>query len=92
MAPSRPFFDPQSGELDTDQLLEEAVPLAKLVAVVGAIALVPLVLQFLLLRIFAFVPVFSAVLSLAAQFVLAVGTGIVLLYVVARANQLVDES
>ncbi|WP_254529216.1 hypothetical protein [Natrinema gelatinilyticum] len=92
MPPSRPFFDPQSGELDTDQLLEESIPLAKLVAVVGALALVPLLLQFLLGQLLGFVPIFGAMLSIAAQFVLAVGTGIVLLYLVVRAFQLVDES
>jgi len=26
MPPSRPFFDPDTGELDTDPLIEEAIP------------------------------------------------------------------
>ena len=37
------------------------------------------------------VPVLAALFTLAAQFLAAVGTGIVLMYVVVRANQLVDE-
>ena len=91
MPPSRPFFDPATGALDTGELLREAVPLGKLVAAVAVAAFVPLLLRF----VFVQVPALSSVLGLpfvlASQFVLAVGTGVVLLYVVVRANQLGDE-
>jgi hypothetical protein len=38
------------------------------------------------------VPVLTALLSVATQFVLAVGAGVVLLYVVTRALRLADDS
>jgi hypothetical protein len=37
------------------------------------------------------VPVFAVLFSVATQFVLAVGTAVVLLYVVARANRLAGD-
>lgn len=91
MSPSRPFFTSPSGELDTEQIIDEAVPLAKLVGAVGVVALVPIFLQVLLVEILGIVPLLGALLTLAGQFVVAVGTGVVLMYVVVRANQLVDE-
>jgi len=72
---SRLFFD--GDELDSGAVWREVVPLARLVAVVGAVALVP---------------VTTALLSVATQFVLAVGTAVVLLYVVTRAIRLADDS
>lgn len=89
--PSRPFFDPQSGTLDADQLLHEAEPLAKLVALVGLVALVPFLLQWLLFELASIAPALAVLFTLATGFVLAVGTGLVLLYVVVRANQLAAE-
>jgi len=91
MSPSRPFFTAPSGDLDTGQIVDEALPLAKLVAAVGVVALVPVLLQVLLVEVLAVVPVFGVLFTFAAQFVLAVGTGIVLMYVVVRANQLAAE-
>ncbi|AHG03623.1 hypothetical protein HALDL1_08445 [Halobacterium sp. DL1] len=90
MSPSRPFFD-ANGELDTAQLRAEAVPLAKLVLTVAVAALVPIPLRVLLLEIPAIFPWLTVLFSLATQFVLAVGTGLVLLYVVVRANRLSAE-
>ncbi|WP_440989989.1 hypothetical protein [Haloarchaeobius baliensis] len=90
MSISRPFFTSPSGEFDTGQILYEAIPLAKLVASVAAVAAVPLVLRWLLFELVAATPVFGFVFTLASQFVLAVGTALVLMYVVVRANQLAD--
>jgi hypothetical protein len=78
----RLFFD--GDELDSGAVWREVVPLARLVAVVGAVALVPVTLQWLVVETLGLVPVTAAVLSVATQFVLAVGTAVVLLYVVAR--------
>lgn len=86
MSSSRLFFDGDS--LDVDAVLAEAAPLARLVAAVGAVALVPVALQWLLIETLGFVSVFASLLSVATQFVLAVGTGVVLLYVVVRGNEL----
>ena len=81
--PSPPFVDRGTGELDTRQLIAETIPLAKLVGVVGVAALVPLTPLLLGIRSGA-----GLVFTLAAWFVLAVGSGLVLMYVVARGTQL----
>ena len=81
--PSPPFVDRGTGELDRKQLIAEAIPLAKLVGVVGVVALVPLMPLLFGIRSGA-----GLVFTLAAWFVLAVGSGLVLMYVVARGTQL----
>jgi|GEM_PF-581486 len=91
MSTARPFFVSSSGELDTDRILYEAIPLAKLVAAVGLVALVPVFLQVMLSDLLGFGSALGLLLTLATQFVLAVGTGIVLMYVVVRANQITEE-
>jgi hypothetical protein len=91
MSPSRPFFASHSGELDTAQLLREAIPLARLIGAVGLVALIPLALQFFLVELLGILPQLRILLSLAAQFVLAVGTGLVLMYVIVRSNRIVDD-
>lgn len=78
----RLFFD--GDELDSGAVWREVVPLARLVAVVGAVALVPVVLQWLVVETLGLAPRLSMLLGLAIQFVLAVGAAVVLLYVVAR--------
>ncbi|KDE56852.1 hypothetical protein EL22_19220 [Halostagnicola sp. A56] len=90
MSPPKPFFTSQSGALDTGQILDEALSLAKLIGAVVAVALIPI----LVLKITEFVVEFTVlqvIFSLTTQFLLAVGSGIVLLYVIIRANQLYDE-
>lgn len=85
MSSSTPFVDP-TGTLDADQILAEAIPLAKLVGLVVGVALVPFAVVFLLgLR-----SGIGLLFTLVGQFVLAVGSGIVLMYVVARGVQLAD--
>ncbi len=87
MAPSRPFVDPGTGQLDVEQILAEAIPLAKLAGLFVLVALVPFAFVFL----FGGPSGLGAIFALAAQFVIAVGSGIVLLYVVARGVQLAEE-
>jgi len=82
MPSDTPFVDPRTNELDTTQVLQEAIPLAKLVAAVAAAALLP----FLFVVFFGAGSTLGTAFVFAAQFVLAVGTGIVLMYVVARAR------
>ena len=86
MPPSTPFVDQSTGALDTRQILLEAIPLAKLIGLFVAIALVPLTVVFL----FGGNSVLGALLMVVAQFVLAVGSAVVLLYVIARAIRLAD--
>jgi len=91
MSTTRPFFTSSSGALDTDRILYEAIPLAKLVAAVGLVALVPVFLRGLLADVLGLGSAFGLLLTVATQFVLAVGTGIVLMYVVVRAIQISEE-
>jgi hypothetical protein len=65
----------------------EAIPLAKLIGVFVAIALVPFAMVFLL----GGRSTAGMLFALAGQFVLAVGSGIVLMYVISRAIQLSGE-
>lgn len=87
MPSAKPFIDPTTGDPDTDQILSEAIPLAKLIGVFLAVAIVPLGLAFIAFGH----SVLGAILTLVAQFVLAVGTGVVLMYAVARGIQLSGE-
>ncbi|MFC3477332.1 hypothetical protein [Halobacterium litoreum] len=85
---SRLFFD--GNELDVGAVWREALPVAALVAAFGAAALVPVALNWLLVETMGFLSVFSVLLGFASQFVLAVGVGVVLLYVVARGNEIAE--
>jgi len=88
MSPSRspPFIDRESGELDFGQIRAEAFPVAGLIALFTGLALVPLVPVVLAIGN----SLLGALLVLVAQFVLAVGAGVVLIYVVARGVQLAE--
>ena len=87
MASFPPFVDQETGRIDRTQVLTEAIPLAELIGLVVAIALIP----------FAFVVLlgghsgFSVILTLVTQFILAVGSGIVLIYCITRAIQITSE-
>lgn len=85
MSHGTPFIDPETGTLDTAQILTETYRLVRLIVLFGGLALVPFVLS-LLLDGTPTVVLFTIV----TQFVLATGTGIVLIYVVARGMQLAD--
>lgn len=86
MPSTRPFVDASTGSLDWGQLFAEAVPLARLIAVVVAVSLVPFALVFFLFGD----SLLGMLATILAQFVLAVGTGLVLLYVVARGIRLAE--
>ncbi|MFC6865124.1 hypothetical protein ACFQGE_16875 [Halomicroarcula sp. GCM10025817] len=86
MPSSRPFVDPATGSLDEQQILVEAVPLAKLIGLFVAISLVPFALVFFVLGDSAL----GVLVGLLGQFVLAVGAGVVLVYAVARGTQLAE--
>jgi hypothetical protein len=79
-----PFIDPTDRTLDTGQILYEAIPIAALVGLVAGVALVPFALS---LAVGGTGPL-GLLFGLLGQFVLAVGTGVVLLYLLVRARQL----
>ena len=81
-----PFIDPDSGELDLEQIRAEVFPLAGLILLFGGLAL----LLFLLALLVARSSVLGGFLVIVTQFILAVGTCIVLMYVIARGIQLAD--
>jgi hypothetical protein len=87
VAKSTPFIDQETGGLDRDQIRTEAYPLAGLTALFAGLALIPYVLVFL----FGGNSAFGLVLTVIAQLILAVGAGIVLMYVIARAITLAEE-
>jgi hypothetical protein len=86
MSDARPFIDPETGSLDTDRILAEVYPLTGLVALFAGVALVPY-----LVALFVGRSPFGVVFTILAQFVLAIGAGIVLMYVVARGIQLAED-
>jgi hypothetical protein len=88
MSPSPPFVDPGTGTLDYDRILVEAAPIAKLIGLFVAVALVPFAVGVVLLSRSGIGLLFAVV----GQFVLAVGAAVVLLYVIQRALQLSEET
>lgn len=84
MPTSVPFIDTETGGLDTKQIQEEAYPLVGLIALFAGLALIP----FLFVVLFAGGSLLGTLFIVVTQFILAVGTGIVLMYVIARAVQL----
>lgn len=87
MSASPPFIDPDTGTLDTDQIRTEAFPLAGLIGLFAGLALVPFLIVFLI----GGNSVLGLVLLVVTQLIIAVGAGIVLMYVIARGIQLADE-
>jgi hypothetical protein len=79
-----PFIDPTDRTLDIGQILYEAIPIAALVALFAGLALVPFALVF----VFAGNSALGLLLGALGQFILAVGAGVVLLYLLVRADQL----
>jgi hypothetical protein len=86
MSSSPPFIDVESGGLDTDHIRAEAFPLAGLIALFAGLALIP----FLFVLFLGGTSGLGVVFAVISQFVLAVGTGVVLMYVIARGIQLAD--
>lgn len=84
MSPSPPFVDLETNTLNLDQIRAEAIPLLGLVVLFGSLGL-------LLVYIGAdFYGLIGTIFALLGQLVFAVGTGIVLIYVIARGIQLAD--
>ena len=81
------FIDRATGSLDTDQILVEAIPIAKLIGLFVTYALIPLAIVFLL----GGNSIVGVLFMVVAQFILAVGAAIVLLYVISRAIELAGE-
>ncbi|MFB6360108.1 MAG: hypothetical protein ABEH59_02175 [Halobacteriales archaeon] len=80
MSDARPFIDLETGSLDTDQIRYEAYPLAGLIALFAGLALIP----FLIVVLVAGSGLLGLLFTVLAQLILAVGAGIVLMYVIAR--------
>ncbi len=91
MSPSRPFIESDSGELDTGQIIKEAIPLARLIGAIVLVALVPLLFRAVFGDLLGLTVGLDFVYVLASQFIIAVGSGIVLIYSIVRANQILDE-
>ena len=85
--PSTPFVDRTDATLDIPQIIAEAIPLAKLAGLFSVVAVVPFALAVLLGPGSGL----GMLLAFLAQFVLAVGTGVVLMYVIARGMHLSGE-
>lgn len=84
---SLPFVDDETGTIDRWRVLSEALPIAKLAALVVAAALVPAAAA----HLFGEFSILGELFTIMTQFVLAVGSGVVLLYVVARGTQIAEE-
>jgi hypothetical protein len=80
MPAERPFIVSGSATLDTDRIIRESIPVAKLIAAFGAVALVPFAIGVLLGGPHGI----GLLFVLLAQFTLAVGSAVVLMFVVAR--------
>lgn len=87
MAPSTPFVDRETGSINVARVIVEAIPLAKLVGLVAVVASIPFSLVFLV----GGRSLIGSLFAILGQFVLAVGTGVVLIYVIARAIRIADE-
>lgn len=85
MEPSTPFVDRESGQLNVEQIIGEAVPVGKLVGLFVAVALVPILFAVLTGGIF------GGLMFLIAQFVLAIGSALTLMYIIVRALQIADQ-
>jgi len=81
MASSPPFVDPDAKTVDFRQLLHESVPLFVLVGLVGVLTWLPLFVG-------GGLGATPLLFTLVRQLLLAVGSALVLLYVIARGIQL----
>lgn len=88
MSPSPPFVDIDTGTFDFEQIWREAYPIVGLVLLFGILGLLPLYVgaSFTVSH----GSLIGSVLTWLGQLILAVGSGIVLLYIIVRAIQLSD--
>lgn len=87
MPPSDLFVDRVTREIDFDRVVAEAIPIATLIGVFVTLVLVPLAIVFLV----GSNSIVGLLFTLLALFVLAVGAGVVLLYVIVRGIRLADD-
>lgn len=85
--PSTRFVDRSDWTYNVGAILAEAIPIAMLMGLFLLVAIVPLSVVFL----FGGGSPLGTVLTAVAQFVLAVGGGVVLLHIVVRGIELADE-
>lgn len=90
MPPTHPFLVGDTGEIDVDRVLDEAIPIVKLVAMILIGVLIPLFLGQALVGGFGLAELLGEVLVLLAQFIGAIGGSVVLLYVVSRGIQIAN--
>lgn len=90
MAASTPFVDIETGTFDFEQIWREAYPLVGLVLLFGILGLIPLYLATAISEPYGLASLLGSVLTWLGQLIFAVGSGIVLMYVVVRAIQLAD--
>jgi hypothetical protein len=86
MSSNSPFVDTSDWSYDTGRIVAEAIPIAMLIGLFGALALVPLTVA----TLFAGGSILGDLFRLLAQLVLAVGSGVVLVHVVARGVRMAD--
>lgn len=85
MTDPSPFIEQETGAVDTDHLRKEAVPLAKLIGLFTILAIVPFAIGSALVG-----SGIGVLFVVTGQFILAVGTGLVLMYIISRAISLSD--
>ncbi|QSG10194.1 hypothetical protein [Halapricum desulfuricans] len=88
MPSSTPFIDRETGTFDFEQIWREAYPILGLVLLFGILGLLPLYLGAAVTAATGFSSLIGTALTWLGQLILAVGSGIVLMYVIVRAIQL----
>jgi hypothetical protein len=88
MSSSTLFVDRETGAFDFEEIWREAYPILGLVLLFGILGLIPLYLGSGMATPFGLTSLVGTALTWFGQVVFAVGSGIVLMYVVARAIQL----
>lgn len=86
MPPSPLFINPETGAIDTTHALEEAIPIARLIITIVGVSLIPFALASMFNG-----SVLGIFFAVTAQVTLAIGSGLVLMYVISRALQLTSD-
>ena len=87
---STPFVDVETGAFDFEQIWREAYPIVGLVLLFGVLGLIPLYLATAVSEPYGVTSLLGSVLTWLGQLIFAVGSAIVLMYVIVRAIQLSD--
>jgi len=90
MSPSPPFVDMDTGTFDFEQIWQEAYPILGLVLLFGVLGLLPFYVGASFTVSYGPASLIGSVLTWLGQLILAVGSGIVLMYIIVRAIQLSD--